>query len=418
MNGLLADLEGLKALGGRHGSTYAPPAPTAGPAPKGWEPGYKLAGDGAMTVTTTAQAANVQHDEAAWHRMVEDLGLSVPEGWRVRLVEAKYDPVAWTRDDPGQDKAVTKPVWRYRFAVEPDTKSVLDGDLEGLIREAMRRRRKPRVAKDVATRRGLVVVYADAQLGKVGSDGGTKEAAARIADRFDRLDDHIRDLRKIGRAPTEAYWMDAGDGLENFDNVTSQAFTNDLSMTEQIRAYRRIVFEGVDLLARRFDDVTAAVCGSNHAQVRRGKDPVGPPTNDWGLEVMSQVQDAYARNEDTYGHVKFAYPTQWRSSLAVDVAGTLVGLAHGHHARNSNSVPEWWAKQSFGGEPVGAARILVTGHWHHLRAQQLADGRLWVQAPTLDNGSDWWAELSGDRSEQGMLVLSVTEHGWDDLRIL
>lgn len=413
---LLDDLAALKAPGANHGTTL-PGTVRPETAPKGWEPGYRVEPGGAMLVTTTAQTANVQHDEHAWHRMVEDLGLTIPEGWRVRLVEAKYDPAAWTRDTPDQDKAVTRPVWRYRFAVEPDTRALLAGDLETLIRDAMRTRRKrPKETED--TERALIVVYADAQLGKVGSGGDSRALAARIADRFDRMEDHIRDLRKIGRGPTSAYWMDAGDGLENFDNVTNQAFTNDLTLTEQVRAYRRVVFEGLNRLARLFPDVTAAVCGSNHGQVRRGKDPVGPPINDWGIEVLSQVQDAFAANPDAYGHVKFAYPAEWRSSLALDVAGTRVGLAHGHHASNPNKVPEWWAKQAFGGEPVGDARILITGHWHHLRAQQLADGRLWVQAPTLDNASDWWAELSGDQSVPGMLVLSVTKDGWDDLRLL
>lgn len=434
---VLSDLDALVGLGGGHESTISGavrPAPTSS-APRGWEPGYKIEPGGGMTVTTMATTANVQHDEGAWVGLVEDLGLAVPDGWVVRLVEAKYDAGAWGRDQmfvewpdadereaKGQSRytktpALRDPVWRYRFAVVPDTMALITLDADVLMRDALRARRKPKTPlKHVE--RGLVVVYADSQIGKVGSGGGTRELAARILDRFDRLDDHIRDLRKIGRAPDSAFWMDAGDGIENFDNVTSQAFTNDLSLTEMVRAYRRVTFEGLDRLSRQFDRVTAAACSSNHSQVRRGKDPVGPPTNDWGLEVLSQVQDAFAANEDAYGHVSFAYPEKWRSTVTIDVAGTLVGLAHGHQTSQSNRVPEWWKGQAFGNEPIGAARILISGHWHHLRAQQLADGRLWVQAPTLDNQSDWWSEISGDKSEPGLLVMSVTKDGWDDLRIL
>jgi hypothetical protein len=61
---------------------------------------------------------------------------------------------------------------------------------------------------------------------------------------------------------------------------------------------------------------------------------------------------------------------------------------------------------------------LISGHFHHFRAQQLGAGRLWVQAPTLDNGSDWYAMRSGEVSQPGLMVFSVTKDGWDDLRIL
>ena len=48
------------------------------------------------------------------------------------------------------------------------------------------------------------------------------------------------------------------------------------------------------------------------------------------------------------------------------------------------------------------------------QSQQLGAGRLWVQAPTLDNGSDWYAMRSGEVSQPGLMVFSVTADGWDD----
>ncbi len=388
--------------------------------PKGWEAGVRYEPTGQMLVTTTAQAANVQQDCTAWVRMVEDLGLSVPAGWRVRLVEAKYDPVAWTRETPEQDKATTRAVWRYRFAVEPDVQALGAEDVAALLRDALRAKRvKAPAAVDVAER-ALVVVYADPQLGKVASGGGSAETVGRIRERFDRLEDHVRDLKKVGRGAGSAFWLDAGDGLEGFDNVASQAQTNDLTITEQVRGYRRLTFEGVHRLSRQFGAVTAAVCGSNHTVVRQAgsKNPAAGPSNDWGIEVLSQVQDAMGANPDAYGHVSFAYPERHRDTLSLDVAGTVVGLAHGHQAGRADRVPEWWKGQAFGHEPVGAARILVTGHWHHTRIQQVGDGRLWAMAPAIDNGSDWWAAISGDNTPPGMLVFSVGPDGWDDLRIL
>ncbi|MFJ4342707.1 hypothetical protein [Streptomyces sp. NPDC088915] len=385
-------------------------------APKGWEPGVRYEANGAMLVTAPAAEAPPQ-DENGWRERVEALGLAVPDGYHVRLVEARHDPAAWHRDTQGED-AVTRPVWRCRYLIEPAAPGwAATDDLNSLVRDAMRRRRKQRPAPETVAR-ALAVVYADPQAGKVGRDGGTKELVGRIADRFDRLQDHLRDLGKVGRAPDSAYWLDAGDCIEGFENVPSQAFTNDLTLTQQVRVHRRLTFEGLDRLAATFPRVVAATVGSNHARVRRGKDPLGPPEDDWGIEVMSQIADAYSRNPDAYGHVSFVVPEPWRDTVSLDMAGTIVGLAHGHQYPRPEKAADWWKTQTFGRQPIADARVLLTGHYHHFRAQQLGNGRLWLQAPTLDNGSDWFAVRAGEVSQPGLMVLSVTADGWDDLRIL
>lgn len=43
---------------------------------------------------------------------------------------------------------------------------------------------------------------------------------------------------------------------------------------------------------------------------------------------------------------------------------------------------------------------------------------LWLQAPTLDNGSDRFTARSGEVSASGLMVFSVGPDGWDDLRLL
>ncbi|MFE6185469.1 hypothetical protein ACFQ6U_13690 [Streptomyces sp. NPDC056465] len=410
------DLQALLEPASREQSQPAQTQRLQPPAPRGWESGVRYEPGGTMVVTAPP-AEQAPAGEADWRARVEEMGLAIPDGFRVRLVEAKHDPAAWHRDAQGDD-AVTRAVWRCRYIIEPASPTwMAAGEVDALVRDAMRRRRKPRPALDTADR-ALVVVYADAQAGKVGRDGGTPELIARIADRFDRLDDHIRDLKAVGRGPSAAYWADAGDCVEGFENTTQQAFTNDLTLTEMIRVHRRVTFEGLDRLAGKIDRVVAATCGSNHGRVRRGKDAVGPPVDDWGIEVMSQVADAYARNQDAYGHVSFVMPERWRDSVSLDVAGHIVGLAHGHQYARPDKAVDWWRGQTFGRQPIADADILITGHFHHWRAQQVGNGRLWLQAPTLDNGSDWYTVRSGEVSASGLMVFSVGPEGWDDLRIL
>lgn len=433
--GLIRDLNALIAPGVPGTTiegTQRPTAPRPPAAPKGWEPGVRFDPDGlGMTVTTTAQTVNVQRDETAWHGLVEQLGLEVPAGFVVRLVEAKYDPAAWHRDtefidneaDPGKRTkapAVTRPVWRYRFAVEHSSRQVHVEDVAAIIADTMRRRRKPRPPAPTDQPRALNLVYADPQAGKVALLGGTRELATRVADCFDLLTDHLGDLRRVGRMPTTAAWWDGGDCIENFNNVRAQERTNDLQLTQQVRAHRRFTFHGLDYLAARFAAVNAYTAGSNHAQVRVGNDPAGPPSDDWGIDVLSSIQDGYARNPDAFGHVRFGYPNEWRDSLC-DVSGGLpIGLVHGHQFKGASdaAVKKWWAEQTFGDQPTATARILISGHFHHFAAREMGDGRLWVQAPTLDNGSDWFTRVAGEVSVPGLLVFSSTPDGWDDLRIL
>jgi hypothetical protein len=442
---LAADLNALIAPGGAHGTTIkGTQRPTSSGAagvesttPAGWGAGVKFGDDGSMMVTTAPQVGDVRQDEGAWHGLVESLGLSIPPGFIVRLVEAKYDPAAWVRNEAfsewpdaderaekGQSRwtktpATREAVWRYRFAVERSGAQMHVEDVAAIIAEAMRRKRKPRERPE-NIERTLNVVYADPQAGKVALLGGTKQLAGRIATSFELLDDHLADLKLLGRAPTSATWWDGGDCIEGFNNVKAQAQTNDLWITQQVRAHRRFTFHGLDWLAQRFNAVDALTAGSNHPQVRDGKDPVSVPEDDWGIDILASVQDGFSYNPDAYGHVRFGYPHQLRDSLCHISGGLPIGLAHGHQFKGSNdsAVRRWWADQTFGEQPTADARVLISGHFHHFAAREMGAGRLWVQAPTLDNGSDWFTRIAGEVSVPGLLVFTSTPYGWDDLKIL
>jgi hypothetical protein len=384
-------------------------------APRGWEPGVKYEPTGDMLVTTPP-TAELDGGQDEWRAIVENMGLTVPDGYRVRLVEAKHDPAAWTRDTPAQDKAVTRPVWRLRFAVEPDPGLTDDTDLAdiaALIRSHKKKPPQPRQGRGGS----FVVVPADWQVGKTGSGGGTDDLVKRVLGQFDRMEDRIRDLRKLGYSLNDGYWLDAGDIVEGFNNAVAQHQTNDLAMTRQIRVARRLSLEGLGRLARTHSKVTAAACGSNHCQVRIGKDRAADPGDDWGIEILTQIADAYALNPDVYGHVEFRVPETWRETLAIEVEGRVVGLTHGHQAK-PGQIASWWRGQSHGRQPVADADILVSGHYHSLLIQHTGNGRTHIQAPTSDAGSDWFTNNTGEVSQTGLLTFVVTPDGWEQLAVL
>ena len=74
------------------------------------------------------------------------MGVTIPDGYRVRIAEMKFDPQAWARDEPEQKYAVTRPVWRYRFIVEPEPSDTVSVDGIAILNEIKRSpkiRRKP-----------------------------------------------------------------------------------------------------------------------------------------------------------------------------------------------------------------------------------------------------------------------------------
>jgi hypothetical protein len=115
--------------------------------------------------------------------------------------------------------------------------------------------------------------------------------------------------------------------------------------------------------------------------------------------------------------MRFLEPQPHDESLAIDVFGDqyhVLGIVHGHQAPRPDQIPAWFRGQAFGRQPVSNATILVHGHFHHLRVQELGmtdegTSRFVVGAPTLDNGSSWFRQLSGESATPGLAVFELEQ---------
>lgn len=258
----------------------------------------------------------------------------------------------------------------------------------------------------VTTHSSLVVVWADVQVGKTGSRGGTEDLIKRVKSKLSKLEDYAN-----SQHCEDAFFLSVGDEVESFENTPQQAFTNDLSFPQQLDLELTFELDYIKMLAEVYDDVTVSGVSSNHCRWRSGKNVLGKPSDDYGLYLKKQLEKALRLNSD-FDHVSFSYPNDWDETHAVNVRGTRIGLAHGHQVSNPNSVESWWQKQAFGSQPIADADILITGHFHSF-IQRYFGSKLWIQAPTLDNGSDWYRNLQGSDSEPGLLVFRVTDDGFD-----
>lgn len=260
----------------------------------------------------------------------------------------------------------------------------------------------------------LAVVLSDLQIGKTGSRGGTPDTLRRLDNIIGQIADHCARHRY-----QEILLIDAGDICEGFDNTVSQAQTNDIDLTTQIRTAQAVMAKTLKALAGHAPDITYVAVPSNHCQLRKGigsGQRVGKPSNDWGLLIQDNIRMAVEGREG-YEHIKFLAPNEWEESLTVTtVDGTHMGVTHGHVCGSKARVADWFRNQAFGHVAgLHEATILLHGHWHNFGITTLGNDHQIISAPTCDPGSDWFRNQAGDSSQPCALTFELasdTSSAW------
>lgn len=294
--------------------------------------------------------------------------------------------------------------WRFQFRKR--TNPVID--LPTLYAQA--KKTKLPVLKQTNEGKAFVIVPADLQIGKVGSRGGSKELIERLFASFARIEQQL----KRGKYERIVI-VDSGDIIENVENAANlaQLQSNDLSPMQQVDLAAALMWDLLKIAAKHAP-LTYVSVGSNHCQWRVSKQAVGKPgQDDWGIVILQQLRRLAT---ETGMDATFLIPHPHDESLAFDVFGNkqhILGVAHGHQAARPDAIPNWFMKQAWGQQPLAAATILLTGHFHHLRVEELGQSpaggsRWWVQASTSDNGSDWYRLNSGSDSSTGITCFELS----------
>lgn len=343
-----------------------------------------------------------------------------PENFDEFLVDAGLDPadievIPPVRTSRWQQQKDGDLVWltSYRFTFRRKSSSI---DLPLLMAEAKKKPKRPKIVD--TTDKALVVLWSDLQIGKVDIRGGTDE----LLDRVELAEARLLDLVKREK-PERVVFVDVGDTVENFDNAAreQQSWSNDLSLMDQIDLATTLAWQTIKALAEKVGQVTYLSVGSNHCQWRKNGKVVGNATDDWGVFIGRQL--ARLASETNMTNIDFKEPQPHDESLAHDVFGDkfhILGVAHGHQVARPERIPTWWRQMAFGAQPVANASLLVTGHFHHVRVQELGGvdrqngttSRWWIQASTMDNGSSWFRRIAGEDSQPG-LVTFMLEKGQD-----
>lgn len=358
-------------------------------APKDFRPALEFDGEQGYAITPGIPANEVPNFEQ----------FLLEQGFDPELYEVVGNPRTsrWQKYD---ESWLTS--YRFNFRLK-----VAEQDLKLLYSQAFKRLPKTPVITNFD--KVLVVMLADFQLGKSDIRGGISEQLERLMTSFQAIEQQV----KKGKY-AKVVLADLGDIVEGFYNKASiqQTYTNQLSQMQQVDLAITLIWDLVKRVAQ-YATVSYATVASNHCQFRLNGQQVGlPGQDDWGVMIARQIKRL---SDETDMNVEVLVPNPQDESLAFDVFGDsfhVLGLWHGHQSNRPESVPSWWEKQAFGQQPVAAATIGLTGHFHHLRVQELGQAsnggsRYWIQGKTMDNGSSWYRLNSGSDSAPGITCFEL-----------
>ena len=381
---MLEDLNSLSSRG----------SDTKNKAPKeAWRPQLELDADGGYFVSTPRPEEVTNAED-----LLAEFDLD-PKDWIVVSVRRSK----WEGGRSGE--------WlnSYRVSLKPRGYRGTMLDASELEKE-IKRWRPPKGAKPSTGELTALYAIGDTQWGKDAGDG-TEGTVRRV--RIALQDALVRqqEIKKRGVGPIALPQM--GDCIEGTVSQGGRIMGRlDLDLTSQIRVGRRVLLEWVKAFAPLTNELVIPVIPGNHDETTR--QVIVDPMDSWQVEIVQQVLDICKENPDLQ-HVTGRFPERDNTTLAVNHSGTIVGYAHGHQVRDPQ---KWWSGQALGGSPVGDADILITAHYHHYAVKNL-NHRLWVQTPSLDGGSMWFADRTGMGSNTPSGIVSmVVGEGHDPRRDL
>ena len=315
----------------------------------------------------------------------------------------------------------TQQAWYYKADIRKKVPS-LDTDYGQLLKEI--KSYKPKTAPVKKGNTAFMYYVADWQMGK--RDGeGSQGIVTKVLDSLTTANARLKELQKTGHKIDEVYVIGLGDIVENCNLsgwYSSQVWNTDLHLRDQITVARRLLWKIVKNFADQNYTVILSGVTSNHGQNRSGKQSLTTEELDnLDLQILEQVGDlAY---ESTYKNIKVVVPDS--PHLLLDVKGYAMGFTHGHLTAGGGTpakkIENWWKGQMFGlneagDNPVGVARMIVHGHYHHFTAVQQG-GRTIMGVPAMSPSDDFQTR-TGYSTSMGVVTMTVTKDGWDNLKIL
>ena len=313
------------------------------------------------------------------------------------------DPQEWTitrsRSSRWQmwRKSDDEPVWLKASQIhfEPaGNVAVASADADKIVTQISKWR--PRTPK-VTTERSFWAPVGDTQIGKI-EGGGTPKTVERFLTETGRMVARQRDIKS---SRVFLPWL--GDCIEGVVSQKGKVQGRlDLRITEQVRVVRRLLMAQIKAFAPLTDELTIVAIPGNHDEPSRDLFTVG--TDSWALDAVSAVADGVAENPELKGRVNFLYPDHDTMTVTVDDQNVRVTMAHGHQFPTRKGGWEtWWDGQIRSRLLPGDADVLLAAHRHHLEVKDFGGGRVFIQIPALDGGSQYFDDRQGGNTPSRMV---------------
>jgi hypothetical protein len=386
-----------------------------------------------------AATAASEKTPAGWEPYAEEVGrigsaivrLPRPDHTeRDLLIQAGFDPALWRISGPINTRRWMRYdqewLYYYKFDVEQgETEEAREINVDELAKYIRRRKRTPMRDAELLGSDTYAYLASDWQIGKSLNGVGSTVTAERVASTIDQAVADIKALRRAGYAIPNGFLGalgDLGEGTCGF--YPNQAFTIDLNRRDQNRIVRELITYAIDNLSPLFEKFTVATVAGNHGENRSlgGKVTTDAGDND-DVAQFEAVREAFTRAGDP--GIRWVIP-QDELAIALNLAGVQVGLTHGHLFQRGpggtaqKKAFEWWKDQDFGMKELRGTQVLLSAHFHHY-SNVVYGARSAIQMPPMDVGSKWFADIKGQDSPAGGVVLRFDGSknlGYDHLRIL
>lgn len=364
--------------------------------PPGWEPGHLVDyenGHAEFTGLSTTEA--IDPDEAS---ILAEMRLD-PEQWSIK--PGSLQVRKW------QQKAGSGEwCWYYRLTALKRPRAARD--LDALVTALRRRKRSTAVESRLG---GQIWATSDWQVGKAGTIEHVLDTLGELPSRFERS-------WKQSSKPGEIVVVFGGDLVESCSPNhygAQQLFSVEMTDREQRAVVREAAMAIIDKASTLVEKVTVVAVPGNHGENRQGKRDSIVGDN---VDVAAIDDCRWACMDlDAYEHVQWAIPSE-DLTVCVEVDDLRLGVFHGHQVGGQGRAQAWHDKQAGNHRPIGAADLLISGHFHSFRHEWLGP-RTWVQLPSEDAGSPQYAETAGAGARRsGSVTIDVESGSVGDVRIV
>lgn len=377
--------------------------------PTGFEPGVAYNG-GKGEGVITGKTVDALHPPD-WEQMFTENGFS-PEEFLI-----DNDTIEVRTWDMNIGNGEVKRFWYYK-AKFVRRAGRIQVDLEEVLRSI--KKAKPKATRPAGDQT-FTIFCSDWQAGK--RDGeGIVGLAKRVEQGWIDAEDRIKALRKGGVEIGTGMLVGMGDLIEGCDgHYDMQTFQVELDRRQQRNFVRRSLAEGIKRLAPLFDQFLVVGVGGNHGENRKGGKAYTNFGDNDDVAVFDELFDAF-KEVEAFSHVKFIIPDD-DLAVSLNISGQNVTFIHGHQCKGGGKPIEklwkWWMEQMRGLRSANESRILVAGHFHQFAAHTQGERTVLI-CPTLDGGSDWFAETMGQESIPSFLTVTFGSgpYGWDNLRVM